>query len=195
MDSFSASLVNYFISHDYIDSSKKNVYQYGVLVAIQSLISFIASITVGIVLGMFFENLCFFITFKLSRKYSGGLHSNKYTSCLTISILLNVASLGIIKALERSTYYPLIIGLEILALIFVILLSPVENMNKKINKKELIWHKVFATIICGFLIICSIVLALHKICLIFPIGMGVFLNGILVVVGKIKNIINKNSVE
>ena len=61
--------------------------------------NFFCSIIIGLLLNMFFENLCFFFVFRILRKFSGGYHSNKYSTCLLSSLIINIAILILLKTI------------------------------------------------------------------------------------------------
>lgn len=178
-------IIDYFISNGFVSEDKKSVFIYGTMITIQSAMIIMSTLIIGLVVDMFFENICFFVIFKILRKYSGGLHSEKYSVCFFVSILLNFLIMAILKYFQMNPNYQLIIFLELLSVLFVLLFAPVQNLNKQITKKEYIVYKLITSFFSLALMIYSIILAINSCVIVFSIGMAMFLNCILIILGKI----------
>lgn len=193
IDGFSERLINYFISHDLIKSDKKRLYQYSMTNVIQSSICIVATLLIGLCLGMFWENLVFFIVFKILRKYSGGLHAGKYIYCLLFSLSANVVFMLAIKYLQSFDSDVLILGFELVSLLIVALFSPLQNKNKKINSKEIMVYKLMAIGFSFILVLLSYFLVYNNNLFVIPIGMAMLFNSILLVVGKTSAYVKKKT--
>lgn len=183
---FSDKLIDYFIYHGFIDEKKKSVYQYGMIVAIQSIINIVSTLIIGLVFGLFFENLCFFIVFRLIRKYSGGLHSEKYKVCLFISVILNVVFLILFRLFMMYPNFNFVIPIEIVSCLILMLLSPITNKNKNISKKEFKVFKWIVLVICIIILSCSAILILKGSFLVYSLEMAIVFDAFLVIIAKIK---------
>lgn len=184
-------IIDYLVLNNYIRDDKRSVYSYSAMIAIQSVINIIATLIIGFLFGAFFENLCFFIVFKILRKYSGGLHSSKFSSCLLISIITNIIFMIVIKYLEVNPHYILMMVLEIASFIVVLLFAPVKNVNKQISEKEHKLYKLIVSVIIVVLILFSIVLIVNNCLFISSVGMSIVLNSLLIIAEKVK-FINSN---
>ena len=136
-------------------------------------------------MGMFFENLIFFLVFKILRKYSGGLHAGKYIYCLLFSLSANVVFMLIIKYLQSFDSVVIVLAFELLSLLSAALFAPLENKNKRINGKEAMIYKIMVIAISFSLIVVSYILEYYSNPFSVPIGMAMLFNGILLVVGKL----------
>lgn len=193
IDSFSEKLINYFISHGLIKNEKKRLYQYSMTNVLQSSICIVATLLIGLCLGMFWENLVFFIVFKILRKYSGGLHAGKYIYCLLFSLCANVVFMLAIKYLQTFDSNALTLGLELISLLFVAILSPLENKNKKINNREFMVYKLVSIGISFVLVLFSYFLVYQNNLFVIPIGMAMLFNSLLLIVGKTSSYIKKRN--
>lgn len=185
IDSFSERIINYFVSRGLIKDDKKRLYQYSMTNIIQSSICIIGTLLIGLCMGMFFENLIFFLVFKILRKYSGGLHAGKYIYCLLFSLSANVVFMLIIKYLQSFDSVVIVLAFELLSLLSAALFAPLENKNKRINGKEAMIYKIMVIAISFSLIVVSYILEYYSNPFSVPIGMAMLFNGILLVVGKL----------
>ena len=185
IDSFSERIINYFVSRGLIKDDKKRLYQYSMTNIIQSSICIIGTLLIGLCMEMFFENLIFFLVFKILRKYSGGLHAGKYIYCLLFSLSANVVFMLIIKYLQSFDSVVIVLAFELLSLLSAALFAPLENKNKRINGKEAMIYKIMVIAISFSLIVVSYILECYSNPFSVPIGMAMLFNGILLVVGKL----------
>lgn len=189
IESIASKIANRFVVKNQIPEDKKELYEYGALIAIQSAINILFTLLLGFVSGMFFENLCFFIAFKILRKYSGGLHSSKFSVCFIISISSNILVLLTLKILEIYPNYILLFIFEAVSFLIVLIFAPVNNNNKPISKKE---AKIYKVIVCGaciVLIITSVILVTNNSFYAFVLGMSMVLNSFLIIIEKIKGLL------
>lgn len=184
--SISKKVVGYFVNNNYIQEKQTDVYQYGVTIAIQSIVIWLSSMVIGIMFNMFIENLFFFITYKTIRKFSGGFHSLRFSICYILSLLLNILFLFLIQYLRVHTYYSLVVLLELFSLIVIIAYAPISNSNKQISKKEFIVYKLISIGLNLILLIISLILIYYNCSYVFSIAMAISMNGILMITERIK---------
>mgnify|MGYP002568183593 CR=1 FL=1 len=187
IESVSSKIIRCFLNQSIIDETHKDVYQYGLIVVIQFMITIISMIVIGLIFNLFFENLCFIIVFKLLRKFSGGLHSKKFSICFSVSIVLNFLILFVYRFFVLNPCFLIIIPIELVSSILLLFFSPIKNANKDISKNALRIYKYIETIICAFVMALSIVLVLNRNVYSYFICMAILVDTIFVVLGHIKN--------
>ena len=183
----SQKIVDWIGVHDRIEPEKEELYKYSALIAIQSAINISATLLLGFIFDAFFENICFFISFKILRKYSGGLHSSKFSTCFIISIVSNIAILIAIKMFEFYPNYYLAIIIEVVSFLIVITFAPITNKNKPITEKERRGYKLIVCVVSLMLVGISIILCLNKCSFTFALSLAMFLNSLLIVVEIFKS--------
>ena len=85
MDMFYKKLSLYLSENQNISKDDEELYEYAAKVIIHGIINFVITILIGIFFGMLKECVCFFITFFVLRKFTGGIHAKKYINCLSSS--------------------------------------------------------------------------------------------------------------
>lgn len=101
--------------------------------------SIIVTLILGIIMGIFFQSLLFFMSFSALRRYAGGYHSKTQNKCFILSFVILIISLLFIKYLIQCRNVVLIIAG--VSCILIWLLAPVGNRNKLLGKIEQVIYK------------------------------------------------------
>lgn len=179
-------LIDVLVSESHIQTSKKDVYVYGAIVAIQSSINFIFTLIIGIVFKMSFEMICFYLCFKILRKFSGGFHSSKYVACLSISIIINIVVVVLLKHMIVYVNPIVFFALEIVSLLVIILFSPIQNISKNISVTEKRIYKIISSTISIILCPISMFLIINNNIFGYVMGLSLLLNSALILFELIK---------
>lgn len=134
-----------WISKNIISEEYREVYQYGLELMISSLIGILLISIVGIIFFSIVDSLIFIIVFCLVRSRSGGYHANSYLKCNITTVATFAASALIaynVSIPELSFSIVAIVGFIIL-----LLLSPIENEYKPIDKEDRPKHKILSIIL------------------------------------------------
>ncbi|WP_288528546.1 accessory gene regulator ArgB-like protein [uncultured Eubacterium sp.] len=180
-------LSSFFIKNQHIKEEDRALYEYALKVFIQGFINIVITVLIGIFLNMIKECLCFFITFILLRKFSGGLHAKKYVNCLASSSIIILFSLLFIKYLEQNNNEILFICIVVVSIFIILLFSPLENKNKKLSAKEKKIFKYFTVLMTILFFVIVLVLLLNESFLTYSFGMGIILVSLLLIIGKLYN--------
>ena len=157
MDMFYKKLSLYLSENQNISKDDEELYEYAAKVIIHGIINFVITILIGIFFGMLKECVCFFITFFVLRKFTGGIHAKKYINCLSSSGILISISLYIIKICVKYDFNSIFfVGIIILSSFALIILSPLENQNKPLSNYEIKVYKLILTILLFSFLISSI---------------------------------------
>ena len=187
IESVASRFVGSLVKNQRIAKDKESVYRYSAIIFIESSINIISTLLIGLLFGRFFENICFFLVFKFLRKFSGGLHASKFTTCYAVSMISNVAVMMFLNVMDVFSTYLLALVVEFIALLVAVAFAPVANKNKSISIKE---HRVFKAIVsitCVLLAIGSLVLTNYNVVFVFSICLAMALNSLLILIEKIKN--------
>lgn len=150
------------------DDETEEVVIYGAINLIQTSLSFLLTIGIGFILGVFYESLLFTLTVSILKKYSGGAHASSPGRCLFIGSAISVSfSLLISNILCRQNIWSItVIGILciIISIYIIIKKAPVDSKNKPITsnamRQRLKRNSIVTIIICS--IIMGIVLFIFK---------------------------------
>ena len=184
MDMFYKKLSLYLSENQNINKDDEELYEYAAKVVVHGIINIAVIILIGAFFEMLKECICFFITFFVLRKFTGGIHAKKYINCLLSSGILISISLFIIKICIKYDFNSIFfIGIIILSSFVLIILSPLENQNKPLSNYEI---KVYKLILIIFLVINLIwifYLIYKNSSLLYAFGLGQILTTILLLCG------------
>lgn len=183
-------LVVKLIQDGTIVEEDKEIYEYGFHQGIIMLVNIICTLLIGIVMKMFLEVILFMCSYMPIRTNAGGFHAKTQLRCFIYSNFFVVINLVASRILTGHSILLLIMG--ILAATVIILLAPVEDQNKPLDKKEVEVYGRKARII----LICEIIVAGIFKLFSFDTGVSViivavFSLSVFLVMGYIKNILIK----
>lgn len=116
----------------------KEIYLFGVEQGIMILLNIILSLVIGYLIGNLKGCVLFSLCYFSLRRYSGGYHAKKAKCCLILSMLLLVMNLIFIKYCKVSVA---IIIIYMMANIVIFKFSPIEALNKPLDKIEKIIYR------------------------------------------------------
>lgn len=186
-------LTNTLINNHQIDESERCLYEYGFFILLSNMVYLIITLILGSVFNILIESIVFYITFSLIRRYAGGFHASSEMKCTLITTTSIFLCLLCTKLCETNNIQMPILVLTSIATVLIFALCPLDTPEKPLTKEE---YKYFRKI--SWLILLLIVLTISigwyfKLeFLIYPCCMGLILESILLVLGKIKRLIKKN---
>lgn len=168
------------------ENEKQEIIEYGLERGKKELLFLGFVLLVGLILGIFWQAVIFWISFCAIRRYAGGFHADTEQRCMIIS-----ASVIIIVFLTMR-YWAVEIWITILFQVvcygIIMILSPVSNKNRILDETEQKRFRknthLFATIVMIF----SLLLCLADcICIVVPIAMAYIVLAVALLVGVCKN--------
>jgi len=169
-----------------IDDEYYELCQYGLQQGMSIFLNLLTTILIGIITGMIWQSIIFTILYIPLRSNAGGYHAQTATRCYIYSILLMIAILLAMKYLFIPEFICIIALLISCAII--IILAPVEDLNKPLDDVEQVTYRKRTYIITAteftFFII-SLLLNVKPISLCIMWAFGVM--SVILIVGVIKN--------
>lgn len=141
------------------DEGQKNnfdLYEYAVYIILSSAFHIITVIALGLCFNLLVESLVFYFSFIAIRKFAGGYHAKTPTRCYVFSVISSIIMLCLIKYANSvgNIFTYLLIIFELLCVVLIILMSPLDTENNPLNSYEKKWYKTLAVLIsvCIFII-------------------------------------------
>ena len=186
MEKLALAITDYYIRKNIIDAAKRNIYIYGFKLIISDIVNFIVIILLGLLVNCELESVVFLITLCGLRVFTGGFHAKTFFVCRLSMMITFILVMATSNLLIKSGVNYIYIGLlNIISIIIVALLAPVQNPNKKLEVKQMKTNHKRSVIASLFLSVLSVILVYCK------INMGVIISittaavAILMVVGLI----------
>lgn len=172
----SGKITEYVIETGVVSKELYAVYQYGFQIGLEMFCCLSVCLLIAIYLHLIPDFLIITGIFILLRTYAGGVHLDSFGACFICSVIVQTATLLIgIKYPMPIKYAWLIIALNS---ILIYKLSPVENINRELDKEEKEHcRKVTLKIIIVILIIAGFctIRSIYKITSLIAITMAIVL--------------------
>lgn len=178
-------LTDYIIGKSVIEESERDVYEYGFQFAFETILCFIISILIAILLRMIPEGILFLILFIPLRSYAGGMHLERYIFCLLLSCLTYLGVLLINKYIDIPIFISVIGVIALTAATWF--LYPAKHVNREIDEtEEAYFKKRLKFLLLTDTLLCFIMLLLRYDKLISLMFFVFLLVVITMIIGKIK---------
>ena len=164
------------------------MYAYGFFVLFSKGLSFAEVLLSGIILCNVWNAMLFYFVFTPLREYSGGIHARKEKTCIFCTALALFLSIAGIKLLEVTVGCAIQAALLIVSTSVVFLFSPLDVPEKPLDEDERFFFGQKSKQLCivaDLFAILAYMLGLSGI--INAISMGLTLEGILLIAGKIQS--------
>ena len=179
-----------FLCKDEGQKDNFDLYEYAVYIILASAFHIITIIALGLCFNLLVESLVFYLSFIVIRKFAGGYHAKTPTRCYIISIITIVLMLCIIKWIliinYLSIYYSLFFS-ELVCVLILCFLSPLDTENKLLNGKERTIYKIVSCVTSIAISLFStflIVIGVYNICV--SLRFSIFTSTVLLIVRKVQ---------
>lgn len=182
-------VVNQLIENGTIREEDKELYIYGLKQGLIIILNILTTIGIGFIFGMVWQSILFMVTYIPLRTYAGGFHAKKQINCYLFSIAITVIMLLVIKFIPQTDF--IILGIALIAGSLILILAPIEDANKPLDKTEILVFRKRTRIIFGIQMSIIILLLFSgqkniSMCMSF----SNFLLGCMLLLGKLKNYIS-----
>ncbi len=175
----------YVIQMGYVDKSKFDEYLYGLELTLIVLLNSVTVMLIGIIMQMLMETIIFWLTYNILKKYVGGFHFSSTTACYASTCIMCPIVLWVIKYSNYTIDWSIVLISEII----LILLAPVETIQKPLDEKERLFFKKIAIMLSLIsLVICLILVLLNYNYAAKVISIGIISVAIFAILGKLKNL-------
>lgn len=172
-----------------VEESERDLYTYGFFLLISRVFFLLVTALVGFLLGIPGASVLFYVLFTLLRGYAGGVHAKTENACTILTVLAMVTSLIGMKLMEVTYVQIIPMGMLVVGSIAVFLLCPLDTAEKPLEISERKRYRAISIVILLsylLLVLAAWVLAWRKV--IYAVACSVFLEGILLIAGKVSSV-------
>lgn len=191
MDKVASKIVDSMLAEQMITNEDRSIYIYSLQMIMEKVIGYVAIFILAIVFNFFLPTVMFVLFFGTIRKYSGGFHLPKFSSCFIMSVCTYFIMCKLIYPM-LPIYSISSLVLVFVASIFILIIGAINNPNIHWSTKELeettTLTRYVAFIETG-VILCMFVLGCNSIYLWF-MSFGLLLSALLLVIEKVKILVN-----
>ena len=176
MQYLSKQLSKWLLKSGAISDSELELYEYAIFTFLLTFFPITLSFFIGTILGKPIESLFLIVPFVFLRKFSGGYHLSSPIKCfLTSTALLVISQLTVNTIISNHNYFVFAI-VQVLAILTVYTLSPIDSEQRKLNDKEIsLFRKIARIILLAIITLEILFFIFHKANLGIRLGFGIIL--------------------
>lgn len=150
----SKKVTDRLLSNEVIESDDSEIYRYGLERLLTNIINIMTLLAISLAMGMIWQGTVFVASFMFLRRYAGGYHTSTPLRCYFLTSFVIAGTLSVIKYLQIDTF--IYLGLAVFSSSLIILLSPVESVNKRLdNIEKMIYRRKTIFVWCAeMLLLC-----------------------------------------
>ena len=130
--SYASKITSFLIENKEINQDDYEVYKYGFEVLIAFIVNIAIVLSIGLLFNKIFYSIAFLICYCPIRQFAGGYHADNHLNCCIIFAGIYVVSVFLRCIAEP----PLVLCFIVVETLLILLLSPVESVNKQITSKR-----------------------------------------------------------
>lgn len=152
-------IVDFIYANTELSEEQREIYIYGYEIIISSAVTFILLVMTGLIFGRLPESIIFFLVFYILRQKTGGYHAETYLKCnLIFEINIILVMLLTLIDFSLSVLIAVNIAAYVLCIAAILILAPIENINKPIPADSRQKFKIMALVLAFIFEIASICL-------------------------------------
>lgn len=188
-------ILEYLDKHQNKETIKQeiDIYRYGLEVFILNFLNIISILLLGYLSNTFLEALIFLITFIILRQLTGGFHFKSYILCNFSFICMYLLFLLFyylrIWELIQNIYFIIINS----CLIYIMYMTPIENVNKPLSKNKLKILKIKKFYIS--LIFLCVYMILKPLIIMNAMAYAIILDVLLIIIEKVKEVLKDEKIN
>lgn len=181
----------WFEKYKVIKQDEIVVVKWGIKNILDTIFNVTTFLIIGILMGMITETVFFTIGYIPLRSYAGGYHAKTPFRCWIVSSLILFIAMNMICSLKNFSFA--FVVLAVISVFILILLMPVSDIHKPLNENDKLNYKIKGIVILSIEILISIMFfIIGWVVLTYSFFSIWILLTIMLILGEIKNKINKN---
>ncbi|NMA66182.1 MAG: accessory gene regulator B family protein [Clostridiaceae bacterium] len=192
MKYFANLFTNKLVVWNIIKSDDRELYAYGFWQGTILIVNFITVVIIGLLCHMLWQSLIFMLAYGVLRPVAGGYHARTQRNCYIFSILLLLAVLALLHQFPWNAVRGIFAA--VVATCIVFLLAPVEDENKPLDKiEQLVYKRRSRWTSLLLLCITIILMMIGKSETAYCIAVAIMALAVMLVLGKLKNMVTTKS--
>lgn len=127
-------LASRLVNNKIIESTSHDVYTYGFELILSGAVNILLMAIVSIAFRRYYDWILFLVAFILLRTTAGGYHAKSHIGCIMVGTIAFALLLAASRLQINWTIFILVTS--IISLVLILIFSPVEAHNKKLNEER-----------------------------------------------------------
>lgn len=152
-------ITTWLIKQEAITEGDRELYEYAAHSFFLAIAPFAYALIIGELTGELKVSLVLVVPFAVIRKYSGGFHAKREWTCVVSSCLLLLGCILVASHLHNSIVFG---GLVLLGIVLMIIFSPVDSENRRLEPDEKKLRKREAAILALLFYLIYLILSIFR---------------------------------
>lgn len=126
-------ITRWLIRQGAVEEGEQELYEYAAHSFFLAIAPFVYALIIGGMMGELKVSLTLVIPFAIIRKYSGGFHAKREWTCMISSCLLLFGCIWAASRIQSGTWFGVLV---LLGVIWLIVFSPVDSENRRLEPDE-----------------------------------------------------------
>ena len=188
------AVANWLLYDDMETGELNEIYMYGVGQLGINIFNMLTALTIGFLFGELLISVVYITSFVFLRSYAGGYHASTPMRCYALTVASIILVLLTVKYVSLSVFCLLL--LFIMSSIVILLLAPIDTINKRLDEIEHIHYRKKASVVLALeCLIVILSLVFHNILFLESIIFSQFTIAISLICGELKNYLQSDSVN
>lgn len=188
------AVANWLLYDDMETGELNEIYMYGVGQLGINIFNMLTALTIGFLFGELLVSVVYIISFVFLRSYAGGYHASTPMRCYALTVASIILVLLTVKYVSLSVFCLLL--LFIMSSIVILLLAPIDTINKRLDEIEHIHYRKKASVVLALeCLIVILSLVFHNILFLESIIFSQFTIAISLICGELKNYLQSDSLN
>jgi len=183
--SLSKLIANKLVNRNVVCLEDIEIYVYGLYMLFFKILYLFIFLILGVSLNMAVETIILVLVYSSLRKLAGGYHANTEKKCLLVTVITMIGMLLSTKLFYCFFNERLLLFMLVCAVLIIILLAPVQTLNKSLDDAEIKHYKKCAKFAVAIIAICIIFMREFKFIYYIPVIIGVISESVTLIIGKI----------
>lgn len=169
-----------------IDADENELYRYGFFILLSHIFFCIEAFSFGILFGVTWESILFYVLFTLLRSYAGGVYARTEKACTILTTLTMFACVVAIRLLEEFPKESIALSLLAVGAVFVFTLCPLDTKEKPLEPDERKhYRKITQVIAILYVIVALFAYYTGHSGVLCSTSISVFVESVLLIVGRV----------
>lgn len=181
-----SNIAKVMLDNKTIDSSKIDIYIYGIELIIAYLCYFVVLILNAILTKTILETVFFCLGFMLLRRFAGGYHTSTYLKCQLLFVANQYLFVVLIKTITIEVYNYVLVFILGFSVLSIWIFAPIDHENRRFNQKERVHFQRISRVYSLVVVIVAVILFKFSQLLTLSYLIGVFSASCSIIAGYIQ---------
>lgn len=190
----SKKISSFFVANSIVIKEDIEFYEYSLEIFLSTILNFVAIVIMAVLTKSILITSVYLLGFIPLRLIAGGFHATTHLKCFLVLMGTYVTYLAIIKCIPHTWIFCSTIIANLVALVLIFILAPVEDENKPVSEEGKKFFKVKSriAIISYFIVVLIMMYTISNMIFAFSLALGLLSIAFSLLASLVRNKIQKS---